>query len=132
MVNETCKILGDNEIKVSATAVRVPVKGGHSESINVELKKPFELDQVKDLLRSMPGVTVMDDPDNNQYPMPLYAENKDDIFVGRIRLDNSLPNTLNMWVVADNLRKGAATNAVQIAEHLINNNLIGSPTISSN
>jgi aspartate-semialdehyde dehydrogenase len=131
MVKETCKILGDDTIKVSATAVRVPVKGGHSESINVELRKPFELKKVKELLQSMTGITVIDDIDNSKYPMPLYAEGKDDIFVGRIREDDSQVNTLNMWVVADNLRKGAATNAIQIAEYLIANGILNNSVTTS-
>ena len=124
LVDETRKIFGDHSIKVTATVVRVPVVGGHSESVNVELNKPFELAQVRKLIADTPGVTLQDNPDMNMYPMPKYAEGKDDVFVGRIRRDNSTENGLNMWIVADNLRKGAATNAVQIAEYLIAHKLI--------
>lgn len=116
LVDETRKILGDNSIKVTATVVRVPVRGGHSESVNVETKKPFEISEVRKLISQTPGVILQDLPDTNTYPMPLYAEGKDAVFVGRIRRDSTLPNALNMWIVSDNLRKGAATNAVQIAE----------------
>lgn len=116
LVHETRKILGDDSIQVTATVVRVPVKGGHSEAVNVETKKPFELGDVRKMLAQTPGITLQDLPETNTYPMPLYAEGKDDVFVGRVRRDTSRPNALNMWVVADNLRKGAATNAVQIAE----------------
>ena len=119
MVNETCKIMQDDSIKVTATTVRVPTMGGHSEAVNVEFKEDFTLEEVKNLLSAMPGIVVQDDPKNNIYPMPLTAHEKDEVFVGRLRRDESQPNTLNMWVVADNLRKGAATNAVQIAEYLI-------------
>ncbi|MBI1183088.1 aspartate-semialdehyde dehydrogenase [bacterium] len=119
LVNETRKILGDSKIGVTATAVRVPVMGGHSESVNVELKSPFNLDEVRHLLHHTPGVVVIDDPKREQYPMPLYQKDHDDVFVGRIRTDESQVNTLNMWIVADNLRKGAATNAVQILEYLL-------------
>ena len=118
MVNETRKILGDDTIGVTATAVRIPTVGGHSEAINVEFKEDFDLDEVRTLLASTPGIVLQDDPANNVYPMPLTAHKKDEVFVGRLRRDESQPNTLNMWVVADNLRKGAATNAVQIAEYL--------------
>lgn len=124
LVKETKKILGDNNINITATAVRVPVKGGHSESVNVSFENDFELANVRKLLNDMPGVTVQDNPDVNTYPMPIYAYGKDDVFVGRIRRDFSQPKTLNMWVVADNLRKGAATNAVQIAQYLKTNQLI--------
>lgn len=124
MVKETCKIMGDNMIKVTATAVRVPVMGGHSESVNVELHQDFNIDEVKNLLSSFPGITVTDNPSKNEYPMPLYAAGKDEVFVGRIRRDYSQPNTLNCWIVADNLRKGAATNAVQIAEFMLQNSLL--------
>ena len=117
LTNETKKIL-DTTINVTATAVRVPVVGGHSEAINVEFEKDFDLTEVRSLLHNQDGVTLKDDPSTNTYPMPLYAEGQDDVFVGRIRRDESQPNTLNMWVVSDNLRKGAATNAVQIA-HLV-------------
>lgn len=120
MVNETRKILGDEYIMVSATCVRVPVMGGHSESVNVELEKDFtNEEELKALISEMPGVVVEDDPDKNHYPMPLNATGKDEVFVGRIRRDLSQPNTLNCWIVSDNLRKGAATNAVQIAELLV-------------
>ena len=124
LVRETKKIMGDDSIEVSATAVRVPVKGGHSESVNVEFYTDFELSKVRQLLHDFPGVSVQDNPDVNTYPMPIYAEGKDEVFVGRIRRDFSQEKTLNMWVVSDNLRKGAATNAVQIAEHLYKNDLI--------
>ena len=118
MVNETHKIL-DPAIAVSATTVRVPVRGGHSESVNVEFEKPFELEAIRRLLAETPGVVVQDDPARNVYPMPLYAEGRDEVFVGRIRRDSTVPSGLNFWCVADNLRKGAATNAVQIAEVLL-------------
>lgn len=124
LVKETKKILDDQSISITATAVRVPVKGGHSESVNVSFENDFELSNIRKLLNDMPGVTVQDNTDVNTYPMPLYAHGKDEVFVGRIRRDFSQSNTLNMWVVADNLRKGAATNAVQIAQHLKINNLI--------
>lgn len=124
MVNETCKIMGDDSIKVTATTVRVPVMGGHSESVNIEFHRDFDEQEVKDLLAAFPGLAVIDNPAQNQYPMPLYAQGKDEVFVGRIRRDFSQPNTLNCWIVADNLRKGAATNAVQIAEYLLQNALI--------
>ncbi|ETN94785.1 aspartate-semialdehyde dehydrogenase [Zhouia amylolytica] len=123
LTRETKKIL-DNNINVTATAVRIPVVGGHSEAVNIEFDNDFELGEVRRLLSETPGVTVQDNPDTNTYPMPIYAEGKNDVFVGRIRRDESQPNTLNMWIVADNLRKGAATNAVQIAEYLIANDLI--------
>lgn len=118
LTNETKKILDPN-IEVTATAVRVPVQGGHSESVNITLEKPFELSEIRQLLHEMPGVTLQDNTDVNLYPMPKYAEGKDDVFVGRIRRDMSQENGLNMWVVSDNLRKGAATNTVQIAELLL-------------
>ncbi|MEM7161012.1 MAG: aspartate-semialdehyde dehydrogenase [Bacteroidota bacterium] len=124
LVNETRKILGDESIMVSATAVRVPVDGGHSEAINVEFKEDFDLNEVKEILRQTDGIIVQDNTDDNSYPMPLYSKNKDEVFVGRIRRDESQANTLNLWVVADNLRKGAATNAVQIAEYLNANSLV--------
>ena len=116
LVNETRKILRDNDIQVTATVARVPVTGGHSEAVNVELKEEFDLQEVFELLRNMPGLVVQDDPAHNIYPMPMWAKDKDEVFVGRIRRDFSQPKTLNLWVVGDNLRKGAATNAVQIAE----------------
>lgn len=124
LVNETHKILDDYSLRITATVVRVPVFGGHSESINVEFKKEFELENVRELLENFPGIEVQDNPQNNVYPMPKYAEGKDAVFVGRLRRDFSQPKTLNMWVVSDNLRKGAATNAVQIAEYLVENKLV--------
>lgn len=124
MINETHKILGNYDIAITATTVRVPVYYGHSESINIETEKPFELEEVKALLADSPGIIVLDDPQNNVYPTPLQAENRDEVFVGRIRRDFSCENGLNMWVVADNIRKGAATNAVQIAERLIQDKYI--------
>ncbi len=125
LVHETRKILGDDSLKITATVVRVPVIGGHSETVNVEFKNDFTLDEVRSLLENFDGVTVQDDVANNVYPMPLSAHKKDDVFVGRLRRDESQPNTLDMWVVSDNLRKGAATNAVQIANYLLANELIG-------
>lgn len=124
MILETKKIMGDNSIKVTATTVRVPVMGGHSESVNIEFKQDFDLGTVKQLLTEFPGVIVVDNPAMNGYPMPLDAQGRDEVFVGRIRRDESQPNTLNCWVVADNLRKGAATNAVQIAKHLLHQGLL--------
>ena len=124
LVNETRKILGDDSLRITATAVRVPVNGGHSESVNVEFKQPFEIDDVFLLLKKMPGVTVVDDIRSNKYPMPLFAKNSNEVFIGRIRRDESLDNGLNLWVVADNLRKGAATNAVQIAEYLVKEKIV--------
>ena len=124
LVRETKKILRDDSIAVTATAVRIPVVGGHSEAVNVELKKDFNVDEVRALLAQSPGIKVQDNTDTNTYPMPLYAHGKDDVFVGRIRRDESQPNTLNLWVVADNLRKGAATNTIQIAEYLITHKLL--------
>ena len=125
MVNETRKIIGDNNIHLTATCVRIPVMGGHSESVNIEFENEFDLDDVKELLTKSPGVVVQDDINNFVYPMPLTAHEKDETFVGRIRRDESQPNTLNCWIVSDNLRKGAATNAVQIAEYLLKNALLG-------
>ncbi len=124
MVNETKKIMGDDSIRVTATTVRVPVMGGHSESVNIEFEKDFDLNDIRELLSNTAGVTVVDDVKNNQYPMPIMAHDKDDTFVGRLRRDETQPNTLNCWIVSDNLRKGAATNAVQIAEYLTENKLI--------
>jgi aspartate-semialdehyde dehydrogenase len=118
LVNETRKILRAPEIRVTSTTVRVPVLGGHSEAVNVEFEKEYDIEDIRNLLAKAPGVVVVDDPGNAQYPMPLNAHEKDDVFVGRLRRDESQPNTLNMWVVSDNLRKGAATNAIQIAEYL--------------
>lgn len=124
LVNETQKILNDRSIAVTATAVRIPVVGGHSESVNVELHKDFDEKDIRKVLSETSGITVQDNPDTNTYPMPIYAEGKNDVFVGRIRRDYSQENTLNMWIVSDNLRKGAATNAVQIGEYLIENGLV--------
>ena len=125
LVHETRKILGDDSIAITATAVRVPVDGGHSESVNVEFERPFTVEKVRELLSAVPGVVVQDDPKNNVYPMPLMGKHRDEVFVGRIRRDESVANGLNLWIVADNLRKGAATNAVQIAEYLLEKKLIG-------
>ena len=124
LMNEPKKIMGDDSIKLTATAVRVPVVGGHSEAVNIEFENDFDLAEVRKMLHETDGITLQDNPDTNTYPMPLYAEDKDDVFVGRIRRDESQPNTLNLWIVTDNLRKGAATNAVQIAEYLIENKLV--------
>ena len=124
LVRETKKILGDDSIAVTATTVRIPVVGGHSESVNIEFEKDFDLGDVRRLMHETPGITLQDNTDTFTYPMPMYAEGKDEVFVGRIRRDESRPNTLNMWIVADNLRKGAATNAVQIAEYLVANKLV--------
>lgn len=124
MVKETCKIMQDDSIRVTATTVRIPVMGGHSESVNVEFANDFDLSEVKALLSAAPGVIVVDDPTAQQYPMPKDAHDKDEVFVGRLRRDETQPNTLNMWIVSDNLRKGAATNAVQIAEYLLGKGLL--------
>ena len=124
MVNETKKIMGDDTIRVTATTVRIPVMGGHSESVNIEFENDFDLAEVRQLLAAAPGVVVEDDPAHQVYPMPLNAHDKDETFVGRLRRDESQPNTLNCWIVSDNLRKGAATNAVQIAEHLLQQGLL--------
>jgi aspartate-semialdehyde dehydrogenase len=124
MVNETKKIMGDDSIAVTATTVRIPTIGGHSEAVNIEFAQDFDLDEVKNLLAAAEGVVVQDDPKNFVYPMPIWAHGKDEVFVGRIRRDESQANTLNLWIVADNLRKGAATNAVQIAEYLRANELL--------
>ncbi len=125
MVNETKKILSDNDVQVTATCVRIPVMGGHSESVNIEFENEFDLSEVKQILKQTSGVIVKDNPETFEYPMPLIdADGKDEVFVGRIRRDETQPNTLNLWIVADNLRKGAATNAVQIAEYLLKSNLI--------
>src|ERR1700748_593481 len=124
MVNETKKIMRDDSIRVTATTVRIPVMGGHSEAVNVEFAEEFDLAEVKALLSAAPGVIVVDDPAPQQYPMPKDAHEKDEVFVGRLRRDETQPKTLNMWVVSDNLRKGAATNAVQIAEYLLQQNLL--------
>lgn len=124
LVHETRKILGDDSIGITATAVRVPVNGGHSESVNIEFGNKFEVEEVIKLLEDAPGITVLNDNKNNSYPMPLFAKDKDEVFVGRIRRDESVENGLNIWVVSDNLRKGAATNAVQIAEYLIEQKIV--------
>jgi aspartate-semialdehyde dehydrogenase len=124
LVKETKKILQDDTIQVTATAVRIPVVGGHSETVNIEFENAFDLDDVKSILNQTSGVVLQDDIDNYSYPMPMFAEGKDDVFVGRIRRDESQANTINMWIVADNLRKGAATNTIQIAEYLIKNGLL--------
>jgi aspartate-semialdehyde dehydrogenase len=125
LVNETKKILNDQSLRITSTTVRVPVNGGHSESVNIEFEKPFEVDDVRTLLSNSEGIIVLDDPSKNQYPMPLLSKDKDEVFVGRIRRDDSIENGLNMWIVADNLRKGAATNAVQIAEYVLAHKLVG-------
>lgn len=124
LVNETRKILNNNTIPVSATVVRVPVFGGHSESVNISMEKPFNIEQIKTVLSNTPAVKILDNPLQNLYPMPISSQNTDEVHVGRIRTDNSYPNSLNMWVVADNLRIGAATNALWITEYLINNKLV--------
>ena len=124
LAREPQKIFNDRTFSVSATAVRIPTAGGHSESVNVEFVNDFDLNEVRQLLNNTPGVTVQDNPDTNTYPMPIYAHDKDEVFVGRIRRDETQRNTLNMWIVADNLRKGAATNAVQIAEYLVEHELV--------
>lgn len=124
MVKETTKIMRDDSIRVTATTVRIPVMGGHSESVNIEFEEEFDLDEVKGILAAAPGVVVVDDLPNQQYPMPMDAHEKDEVFVGRLRRDETQPKTLNMWIVSDNLRKGAATNAVQIAEYLVGKGLI--------
>lgn len=124
LVRETQKILDDRTIAVTATAIRIPVVGGHSESVNIEFEEEFDVNQIRTLLHNTPGIAVQDNTDTNTYPMPIYAKGKDDVFVGRIRRDYSKENSLNLWIVSDNLRKGAATNAVQIAEHLLNAQLV--------
>ncbi len=130
LVRETQKILNDKSIAVTATAVRIPVVGGHSENVNIEFENDFDVAEIRKLLNESPGVTVQDNIDTNTYPMPIYAEGKDDVFVGRIRRDLSQPKTLNMWIVSDNLRKGAATNTIQIAEYLVEHNLINNKVVS--
>lgn len=124
LVKETCKILRDDSIRVTATTVRIPVMGGHSECVNVEFAKDFDLEEVRSILAAAPGVCLVDDPSMQQYPMPLDAQGRDEVFVGRLRRDESQPNSLNGWIVSDNLRKGAATNAIQIAEYMIGAGLI--------
>ena len=124
MVKETCKIMRDDSIRVTATTVRIPVMGGHSESVNIEFEKEFDLTEVKQILQAAPGVVVVDDPGQQAYPMPMDAHERDEVFVGRLRRDESQPRTLNAWIVSDNLRKGAATNAIQIAEYLAQQKMI--------
>ena len=124
LVNETQKILDDKTIAVTATAVRIPTSGGHSESVNIEFENDFEINEVRALLHKTDGITVQDNPDVNIYPMPIYAHGKDDVFVGRIRRDGSQPKSLNLWIVSDNLRKGAATNTIQIAEYLVSKSIV--------
>lgn len=124
LMNEPKKIMNNERLKISATAVRVPVQGGHSESVNIEFEKYFDLEEVRSILANTSGIVLQDDISQKQYPMPFYCEGKDEVFVGRIRRDNSQSNTLNCWIVADNLRKGAATNAVQIAEYLVKKQLV--------
>lgn len=124
LVHETHKILGDNTIAITATAVRIPVVGGHSESVNVQFENPFEINQIQKTLSQTSGLEILDDPKNNKYPMPIKAEGKDMVYVGRLRRDHSISNGLNIWIVSDNLRKGAATNTIQIAEYLIKNSLV--------
>ena len=124
LVRETQKILNDKTIAVTATAIRIPVVGGHSEAVNIQFENDFDVNEVRQILHNTPGVTVQDNLDTFTYPMPIYAQGKDDVFVGRIRRDESQPNTINMWIVADNLRKGAATNTIQIAEYLVANKLV--------
>jgi aspartate-semialdehyde dehydrogenase len=124
MVKETCKIMGDDSIRVTATTVRIPVMGGHSESVNIECEKEFTIPEIKSLLSQSEGIIVEDDVQNNVYPMPLTAHDKDEVFVGRIRMDESQAKTFNCWIVSDNLRKGAATNAVQIAEYIVKNGFV--------
>jgi aspartate-semialdehyde dehydrogenase len=124
LVRETQKILNDKTIAVTATAIRIPVVGGHSETVNIQFENDFDVNEVRQILHNTPGVTVQDNLDTYTYPMPIYAQGKDDVFVGRIRRDESQPNTINMWIVSDNLRKGAATNTIQIAEYLVANRLV--------
>lgn len=124
LAREPQKIFDDRTFSISATAVRIPTSGGHSEAVNVEFLNDFDLSEVRTLLHNTPGITLQDNPDTNTYPMPIYSYGKDDVFVGRLRRDETQSNTLNMWIVSDNLRKGAATNAVQIAEYLVENNLV--------
>jgi aspartate-semialdehyde dehydrogenase len=124
LVRETKKILNDESVSVTATAIRIPVVGGHSESVNIEFENDFDVNDVRTLLHEMPGITVQDNTDTHTYPMPIYAKGKDEVFVGRIRRDESQKNTLNMWIVSDNLRKGAATNTIQIAEYLVEKGLV--------
>lgn len=131
LVHETRKIFNDQSLRITATAVRVPVQGGHSESVNVEFEKPFEVAEIKEILKKADGLIVLDNVKQNEYPMPLFAKNRDEVFVGRIRRDESADNALNLWVVADNLRKGAATNAIQIAEYLVSKKMVGVSKVNS-
>ena len=131
LVNETRKILGDQSIAITSTTVRVPVLGGHSESVNLEFYQPFEVADIRKMLSETPGIIVQDNPAKNEYPMPMLAKDRDEVFVGRIRRDESIANGLNLWIVADNLRKGAATNAVQIAEYLAAHNLVGQSVVTA-
>lgn len=131
LVHETRKILDDPSINITATVVRIPVIGGHSEAVNIETKEPFDLEKIVKDLKATPGIIVQDDPAKNVYPTPLHAHEKDEVFVGRIRRDHSRPHALDIWVVSDNLRKGAATNAVQIAEYLVKHELVGVSTVNS-
>jgi aspartate-semialdehyde dehydrogenase len=124
MINETKKIMGTDSIAVTATTVRVPVIGGHSEAVNVSFEQDFDLEEVREILQNSEGVIIEDDVKNNRYPMPILTKGRDEVFVGRLRRDYSQANTLNMWIVADNLRKGAATNAIQIAEYLLKKNIL--------
>jgi aspartate-semialdehyde dehydrogenase len=124
MVNETKKIMGDDNIRLTATTVRIPVMGGHSESVNVEFENEYELEEVRSILQKEPGIILVDDVKNLKYPMPMDAHDRDEVFVGRLRRDETQPKTLNMWIVSDNLRKGAATNAIQIAEYLVEKKLV--------
>lgn len=124
LVNETHKIFNDSSIGITATAIRIPVVGGHSESVNLEFENSFEVNEIRSILEQTPGVEVQDNPKKNIYPMPIEAKGKDSVFVGRIRRDKSIKNGLNLWIVSDNLRKGAATNTIQIAEYLIENRLV--------
>ena len=130
LVNETRKILDDQSLRITATAVRVPVQGGHSESVNVEFHKDCSVEQIREILNQTEGVLVQDNVQNNEYPMPLFSQHRDEVFVGRIRKDESADNAVNMWIVSDNLRKGAATNAVQIAEYLLANRLVGASALA--
>lgn len=125
LMNEPKKILNDDSISITATAVRIPVVGGHSESVNIEFEQDFSVEDIRELLGNTEGITIQDDITNNTYPMPIFAEGKNDVFIGRIRRDESQKNTVNMWIVSDNLRKGAATNAIQIAEYLLKEKLVG-------
>lgn len=131
LVNETRKILGDQSIAITSTTVRVPVLGGHSESVNLEFYQAFEVADIRKMLSETPGIIVQDNPAKNEYPMPMLAKDRDEVFVGRIRRDESIENGLNLWIVADNLRKGAATNAVQIAEYLAAHNLVGQSVVTA-